>query len=58
MMNAWVLCALWVGLALIATLIAIWFRTFLAGGGPDSTFFLPRHLLPKNPGVAAEPEAV
>jgi Kef-type K+ transport system membrane component KefB len=26
MMNTWVLSALWVGLALIATLIAIWFR--------------------------------
>jgi glutathione-regulated potassium-efflux system ancillary protein KefC len=26
MMNAWVLSALWVGLALVATLIAIWFR--------------------------------
>jgi glutathione-regulated potassium-efflux system ancillary protein KefC len=26
MMNTWVLSALWVGLALVATLIAIWFR--------------------------------
>ena len=26
MMNTWVLSALWVGLALIATLIAIWFH--------------------------------
>lgn len=26
MENTWVLAALWVGLALIATLIAIWFR--------------------------------
>jgi glutathione-regulated potassium-efflux system ancillary protein KefC len=26
MTNTWVLCALWVGLALVATLLAIWFR--------------------------------
>ena len=26
MENVWVLAALWVGLALIATLLAIWFR--------------------------------
>ena len=26
MENVWVLAAVWVGLALIATLIAIWFR--------------------------------
>jgi hypothetical protein len=30
MMNTWVLSALWVGLALIATLIAIWFRVSTA----------------------------
>ena len=30
MMNTWVLSALWVGLALIATLIAIWFRMSMA----------------------------
>ena len=26
MMNTWALCALWVGLALVATLLAIWFK--------------------------------
>jgi hypothetical protein len=26
MMNTWALCALWVGLALAATLLAIWFK--------------------------------
>jgi glutathione-regulated potassium-efflux system ancillary protein KefC len=26
MINTWVLCALWVGLALVATLFAIWLR--------------------------------
>jgi hypothetical protein len=26
MMNTWALCALWVALALAATLLAIWFK--------------------------------
>ncbi|MGA2652500.1 MAG: hypothetical protein ABSF28_18335 [Terracidiphilus sp.] len=26
MTNTWALCALWVGLALAATLLAIWFK--------------------------------
>src|ERR1017187_4890579 len=26
MANTWALCALWVGLALVATLLAIWFK--------------------------------
>ena len=30
MANAWVLSALWVGLALLATLLAIWFRVATA----------------------------
>ncbi len=30
MANAWVLSAIWVGLALLATLLAIWFRVATA----------------------------
>ena len=30
MMNTWALSALWVGLALLATLLAIWFRVSTA----------------------------
>jgi hypothetical protein len=39
------LAPLWLGLALIATLLAIWLR--IAAAIRKSSFFLPRHLLPR-----------
>jgi hypothetical protein len=36
MTEIWALAALWLGLALIATLLSIWLR-----------IYLPRHLLPR-----------
>jgi hypothetical protein len=64
MVNTWALSALWLGLALAATLLAIWFRistalseivvgTVIASAVIPTMianmFFLPRHLLPHNP---------
>lgn len=49
MHEIWGMAALWIGLALIAILISIWFRiasavvpTLIA-----NAFFIPRYLLPK-----------
>jgi hypothetical protein len=46
MENVWFLAALWVGLALIATLLAIWLKipTVIA-----NAFFMPSHLLSETP---------
>jgi hypothetical protein len=42
-MNTWVLSALWVGLALIATLIAIWFHMSTALSEIVETILLRRN---------------
>jgi hypothetical protein len=54
MQNVWALASLWVGLALIATLIAIWLKIVATVIGSAviptmfaNAWFMPEHLLPK-----------
>jgi hypothetical protein len=51
MQNVWALASLWVGLALVATLLAIWFKISTALTEIvvfANAWFMPRHLLPKS----------
>jgi hypothetical protein len=39
MQNVWVLASVWVGLALVATLLAIWFKS----GAPNACYAVPQN---------------